>query len=90
MGGNSIGTLRYALPRELGDAVDASLSDWLGDEKVRRLWARDASLWTNADEQKWLGWLEVTSASRAALADLNTLARQLNALMSSLRRRVGG
>jgi transaldolase/glucose-6-phosphate isomerase len=38
------------------------------------LWARDATLWTNADEHKWLGWLEVTTASRAALPDLNALA----------------
>lgn len=25
---------------------------------ARRLWARDASLWTGADEGQWLGWLD--------------------------------
>jgi hypothetical protein len=27
-------------------------------EIVERIWARDASLWTGADEGRWLGWLD--------------------------------
>jgi len=27
-------------------------------ETVERIWARDPSLWTGADEAKWLGWLD--------------------------------
>ena len=27
-------------------------------EIVRRIWDRDASLWTGADEADWLGWLD--------------------------------
>jgi len=27
-------------------------------ELVERIWARDATLWTGADEAKWLGWLD--------------------------------
>ena len=27
-------------------------------EMVERIWARDATLWTGADEAKWLGWLD--------------------------------
>jgi glucose-6-phosphate isomerase len=30
-------------------------------ELVERIWARDASVWTNADEAKWLGWLDEPS-----------------------------
>src|SRR5581483_6826948 len=29
-----------------------------GAEAVRRIWARDATLWTGADEARWLGWLD--------------------------------
>jgi hypothetical protein len=29
-----------------------------GAEIVERIWGRDASLWTGADEAKWLGWLD--------------------------------
>ena len=25
---------------------------------VERIWARDATVWTGADEGKWLGWLD--------------------------------
>jgi hypothetical protein len=27
-------------------------------ELVRRIWARDASVWTSSGEQRWLGWLD--------------------------------
>jgi len=40
-------------------AVDAALNDWTAHRKVARLWARDASLWTDQDEDKWLGWLHI-------------------------------
>ena len=35
------------------------------NNKVKRLWARDASLWTNSDESKWLGWLGITEDQRS-------------------------
>jgi hypothetical protein len=30
-------------------------------EIVERIWARDATLWTGADEDRWLGWLDEPS-----------------------------
>ena len=30
-------------------------------EIVERIWARDASLWTGSDEDRWLGWLDEPS-----------------------------
>ncbi len=50
----------YELPAELAARVDAVLEDWRTGGKTRRLWSRDASLWTGADEADWLGWLGVT------------------------------
>ena len=46
-------------PEALAKAVKATLEDWKASNKVQRLWAHDASLWTNADEGKWLGWLGI-------------------------------
>lgn len=37
------------------------LDDWDANGKVKKLWAQDASLWTNKDESKWLGWLNIVS-----------------------------
>jgi hypothetical protein len=30
-------------------------------EIVERIWSRDQTLWTGADEAKWLGWLDITA-----------------------------
>ena len=27
-------------------------------ELVERIWSRDPTVWTDADEEKWLGWLD--------------------------------
>jgi len=38
----------------------ASIDDWKKNNKVARLWQKDASLWTGTDESNWLGWLTIT------------------------------
>ncbi len=57
----------YDLPEPLADSVKANIADWKKNDKVRRLWQRDASLWTNTDESKWLGWLGITAEQLAHL-----------------------
>jgi transaldolase/glucose-6-phosphate isomerase len=49
----------FSLQRHLLIGIDATLQEWTAGDKVRRLWAGDASLWTGADEGKWLGWLSI-------------------------------
>src|SRR5713101_512446 len=51
----------FSLPRELEDAAGAILHDWDAHDKIKKLWMRDASLWTGADEAKWLGWLSIVT-----------------------------
>jgi transaldolase/glucose-6-phosphate isomerase len=50
---------RASLPREIESEISATVDDWGSSGKLRRLWARDASLWTGTDEARWLGWLGV-------------------------------
>lgn len=50
----------YTLPENLKSQVQAILEEWRIQGKVRRLWARDATLWTRSDEGNWLGWLGIT------------------------------
>ena len=40
-------------------AVQAELAAWREQDKVRRLWAGDTSLWTRSDENRWLGWMRL-------------------------------
>ena len=57
---SAVNNLTYTLPSDLAQAVKATLEDWKANNKVQRLWARDATLWTGTDEANWLGWLGIT------------------------------
>lgn len=57
----------------LGDALAKSVADateeWRASAKIRRLWAKDKTVWSNADEDKWLGWLRGADDEAKKLAD---------------------
>jgi transaldolase/glucose-6-phosphate isomerase len=67
----------YRLPEDLAAAVKASLEDWRINGKIRRLWARDASLWTGTDEDLWLGWLGITDDQLAHIDHLRKMAEDV-------------
>ena len=54
-----LNNFRYSLPDELQSQLDASVAEWQDQNKVARVWQKDASVWTGEDEAKWLGWLDV-------------------------------
>lgn len=35
------------------------IAEWVASEKIRRIWEKDATVWTGADESQWLDWLTV-------------------------------
>ena len=43
-------------------------------ELVERLWARDATLWTGHDENRWLGWLDEPLRMRQRVTELEEFA----------------
>jgi transaldolase/glucose-6-phosphate isomerase len=63
-----------SLPQDLASAVKKNVDDWRAGGKVRRLWQRDASLWTDTDEAKWLGWLGITEEQIEHKEDLRKVA----------------
>jgi transaldolase / glucose-6-phosphate isomerase len=67
----------FKLPPDLASSVKTHIDDWRANGKVRRLWQRDASLWTNTDEAKWLGWLGITEEQTARLGDFRQLAEDV-------------
>jgi transaldolase/glucose-6-phosphate isomerase len=71
-GAGKINRLTYKLPEPLAAAVKGSLAEWRAQGKVRRLWGRDATLWTGKDEAQWLGWLGITNGQ---LAHIRRFAR---------------
>ena len=66
----------YRLPEPLASVVTSTIQDWRANGKVRRLWARDASLWTGSDEANWLGWLGVTEDQLAHIRHLSAIAEE--------------
>jgi transaldolase/glucose-6-phosphate isomerase len=70
------GRMTVSLPDHLSAAVSASMDEWRTANKVRRLWARDATLWTGKDEGRWLGWLGTTDDAPAHLQYLREIAEE--------------
>ena len=63
----------YQLPADTASVVRGHVNDWRAEGRVRRLWDRDASLWTDSDEANWLGWLTIADdqlAHRHKLAEI--------------------
>ena len=58
-------SLTYTLPPELAQAVAENLRAWEGGDRVARIWAGDAKVWTGTDEAQWMGWLRVTGEQLA-------------------------
>ena len=69
----------YKLPDLLANSVRTNIDDWRAAGKVRRLWQRDASLWTGTDEANWLAWLGITEKQIANLDSLRQLAKEVKA-----------
>jgi transaldolase / glucose-6-phosphate isomerase len=69
----------YAVPPQLEGPLQEVIEDWKVSGNVRRLWARDASLWTASDETSWLGWLGITEDQLAHAERFAALATDIKA-----------
>ena len=67
------------LPESIGAKLSEAIDDWKMAGKVRRLWARDAALWTGSDESRWLGWLGITEDQLAHKQHLEDVAKDVKA-----------
>ena len=71
--------LKSSLPEPLASKVKSTTSDWQSGSKMKRLWQRDATLWSGADESKWLGWLDIVEEQTANQDQLQKLAKEVQA-----------
>jgi len=51
--------LEFRIDSELGSEVARLLQSLRNANVVSRIWAKDSTVWTGADEYSWLGWLDV-------------------------------
>ena len=73
----SLNRQTYKLAGPLAGAVAASIEDWKRNNKVARLWQKDASLWTGTDESNWLGWLTITEEQLAHIDVFKQIAEDV-------------
>lgn len=57
----TLNSFSYSLPGKLEKKVRAKFGEWREENKIGRIWNLDASVWTDDEEEKWLGWLDSVS-----------------------------
>ncbi|KON64284.1 transaldolase [Komagataeibacter europaeus] len=77
--GKKVTSTALRLPADLQKAVDAELETWRKDGNVRRIWDKDATLWTGKDEASWLKWLDITDDQMAALSKFEDFQAEVKA-----------
>lgn len=70
----SPGVPAWSLSEADAERVAAGLAEWQSADKTRRLWERDASLWTGGDEADWLGWLSIVDAQLGRIERLREIS----------------
>jgi transaldolase/glucose-6-phosphate isomerase len=73
--GARIDSQSLALGHDFEKNVADIAEDWRSHGKIRKLWRRDKTLWTNSDEDRWLGWLD--SAADDAIAAYVAFAKEI-------------
>ena len=72
-----LNSLTYTLPENLKTAVSSTFEEWRKENKISRVWQKDASIWTNDDEAKWLGWLDSVDAESAKIQEYKDFAEDV-------------
>ena len=61
----------------LDEPVKKAIETWRKDGLVRRLWQREASVWSGADEAQWLGWLSIVEDELAKAGDYAAFGQEV-------------
>src|SRR5688572_7578013 len=71
-------SMTYSLPELLDLAVNAKLTALQSANIVSRIWEKDAGVWTDADEAKWLGWLTIAEEELADIEKYRDLRTDID------------
>jgi transaldolase/glucose-6-phosphate isomerase len=69
----------YSLPDNLATKVRDRIAAFRKQDVVRRIWDRDPTVWSNAGEEKWLGWLALPAQDRAEIERAIRFAEEIKA-----------
>lgn len=71
--------LTWSLPEILATKVRQRLAALREQDVVPRIWDRDRSVWSNADEDRWLGWLTLPMQDHESVAQVVRFAAEVKA-----------
>ncbi len=77
--GEALNSQAIRLSDPIEAAYAAGLKTAASEGWGRRLWAKDASLWTGKDENLWLGWLAAASGGAVSVDELEALSARVSA-----------
>ena len=69
--------LNWSLPESLAGKVRERLAAFREQDVVQRVWNRDPSVWSGADEDRWLGWLTLPAQPPGDVSPAVQLARDV-------------
>ncbi len=72
-----LNSYQYSLPENLQTEVQVKLDQWKNQNTISKIWSKDASVWTNDDEAKWLGWLGSVAAELAKIEEYKAFAEDV-------------
>jgi transaldolase / glucose-6-phosphate isomerase len=75
--GKALNEQSVSLGEPLEKQVASAVEDWSAKGNIRRLWGRDAALWTGRDEADWLGWLDSIDAPSRDIEAWRDFARDV-------------
>ncbi len=73
-----INRLTYLIPDELETSLSEQLDDFQKSDAVNGIWKKDAALWTDSGEDKWLGWLDIVEKEFSEIDKYPELADDLH------------
>jgi glucose-6-phosphate isomerase len=72
-----LNSINYSLPEKLENDVQEQLGKWEKQNAISRIWSKDASVWTNEDEAKWLGWLDSVEVELSKIQEYKDFAEDV-------------
>ncbi|MBA2380084.1 MAG: transaldolase, partial [Blastocatellia bacterium] len=71
--------LSFSLPESVESQLVTTVENWEGAGSTERIWQKDAAVWTNSGENKWLGWLNIAADELAKLDEYRDLREDVAA-----------
>ena len=72
-----INIFEHSLPPNLAGLFNEQLAKWNENDLIKKIWAKDETVWTGSDEGSWLGWLDIVGEELTDLQKYHDLQPDL-------------